>query len=360
MGLTRREALAGIGGALAAGAAVELRPAAPAARARAFADGRQSGILTPRQDHLTLAAFDLHTPDRADLQRLLADWTALVVALCEGGRRAAADSGEADGLGPRGLTITLGFGAALFDDRYGLRDRRPAALVPAHSGDARLDAGGDLLLQACADDRQVVYHAVHQLANAALGIARPRWTQQGFVSRPRPDATPRNLFGFHDGTANLPATDASGLARHVWIPDGPLAGGTYLAYRRIRLRMQAWDRAPLEEQEQSIGRRKASGARFAAGARAHARAMHPDANGGVRILRRPYNYDDGPTADGEPDAGVAFLAFTADPRRRLGRLLARLEGDDDLRRYLAPTAAAVFAVPPAPAPGEHLGARLLG
>ena len=372
MHLTRREALAGAGGALVAGAAAQISVAEPRGEAvgRAFAGGRQPGILTQRQDHLTLAAFDLVTPDRSDLSQLLTAWTDLVVALCEGRPRGGPDTGEADGLARSNLSVTIGFGASLFDDRYGLRDRRPPGLERA--GDS-LDVGGDLLLQVCADDRQVVFHAVHQLANAALGIATRRWTQHGFLSRTRPGATPRNLFGFKDGTANLAATDEAELARHVWVPrgGGAMTGGTYLVYRRIRMRLQAWDRATPDEQERSIGRRKASGARFGgrdehatlavaeAPPRSHVRAMHPDANGGVRILRRPYNYDDGSTADGDADAGMAFIAFAADPQRQFGRLLARLERDDDLQRYLVHTGGALFAVPPAPDTGGLLGARLL-
>src|SRR5918996_5264653 len=55
MHLTRREALAGAGGALVAGAAAQISVAEPRGEAvgRAFAGGRQPGILTQRQDHLT-------------------------------------------------------------------------------------------------------------------------------------------------------------------------------------------------------------------------------------------------------------------------------------------------------------------
>jgi deferrochelatase/peroxidase EfeB len=373
--VTRRAALAGAGamlvGSAVAGIGAVARSNGPPP-APAFDGTRQAGIVTPRQAHLTLAAFDLVTPDREDLPRLLSAWT----ALCERAAGGPDDTGERAGLGPSGLTVTVGLGASLFDDRYGLRRRRPAGLsAGAFAGDERLDArhcGGDLLLQVCADDRQVVFHAVHQLANAALGIAVRRWTQHGFLSCPAPGATPRNVAGFKDGTANLSAADAGGLARHVWVPTGDgMAGGTYLVYRRIRMRLGAWDRSPVAAQELSIGRRKASGAPLggrdehdsldpaATPPRSHVHAMHPDHNGGVRLLRRSYNYDDGATADGDADAGLAFVCFVADPRAQLAGLLRRFEHDDDLRNYAIPTAGAVFAVPPAPGPGEHIGQRLL-
>lgn len=379
MQVTRRDALAGLGGALVAGAAArvvgEPASASDASTACAFDGSHQAGVVTARQAHLTLAAFDLVTPDSADVARLLSDWTASKVALCERGEGAVAGPGAGAELGPAGLTITVGLGAGLFDARYGLRDRRPAGLEPRD--EAGLDAsrsGGDLLVQVCGDDRQLVFHATHQLSNAALGIARRRWTQHGFLSRPRPDATPRGVIGFKDGTANV--ADAASLARHVWVAGGDdaggMAGGTYLVYRRVRVRLQAWDRSAVAEQERVIGRRKVSGAPLGGRdeaqpvalasmpPRSHVRAMHPDANGGVRLLRRSYNYDDGATPDGETDAGIAFVAFTSDPAGTAGRLLRRYEQADDLRRYAVPTAGAVFAIPPAPGPGEHVGQRLLG
>jgi deferrochelatase/peroxidase EfeB len=150
-----------------------------------------------------------------------------------------------------------------------------------------------------------------------------------------------------------------------------MVGGTYLGYRRIRMRLQAWDRSAVAEQERAIGRRKASGAPLggrderepldpaAVPPRSHAHAMHPEHNGGVRLLRRSYNYDDGATADGDADAGLAFICFAADPGGQLGGLLRRFERDDDLRDYAVPTAGGVFAIPPAPVAGEHIGERLL-
>jgi len=310
------------------------------------------------------------------VSRLLRDWTALVVALCGGmGATPVHDTGERAGLDASGLTVTVAFGASLFDDRYGFAARRPAGLATALPGEAALDArrgGGDLLVQARGEDRQVVYHAVHQLTNAALGIARRRWTQHGFLSRAAPGATPRNLFGFKDGIVNPGPDDAAALARHVWVPRGePLGGGTYLVYRRVRMRLQAWDRAALEVQERVVGRRKASGGPLGGGgetaplalaeapARSHVRLGHPDANGGARILRRAYNYDDGETADGEQDAGMAFVCFAADPARQVAPMLARMLREDELHRYLTHTAGGLYAVPPAPRRGEHIGEELL-
>ena len=94
------------------------------------------------------------------------------------------DTGEAYGLPASGLTLTIGFGPSLFDGRFGLADRRPAALkeLPAFRGDD-LDparSGGDLCIQACANDPQVAVHAVRTLIRLGFGIVSVRWSQLGF------------------------------------------------------------------------------------------------------------------------------------------------------------------------------------
>ena len=104
------------------------------------------------------------------------------------------DGGSALGLSPSRLTITFGFGPGLFlkdgADRYGLAAKRPAALVdmPKFNGD-QLEAaltGGDLSVQACADDPMVAFHAVRELARLSYGSAQFRWAQQVFSRTRRP------------------------------------------------------------------------------------------------------------------------------------------------------------------------------
>ena len=140
--------------------------------------------------------------------------------MCEGdplpgpsaANRAPSDTGEALGLAASRLTITVGFGPPLFDARYGLAGMRPAALVdlPRFPTD-RLDptrCGGDLAVQACADDPQVAFHAVRNLARIArhMNAARPRWSQAGFANarlraRIRDRAQPARLQGWHQQPA---------------------------------------------------------------------------------------------------------------------------------------------------------------
>ena len=285
-GPSRRGLFATAGGVLAAlgsrAGAVEAPLIAPAKDGiEPFWGVHQAGIVTPAQSHTYFAAFDLVTAKRDEVADLLRLWTKAAARLTRGQavepvRLEKAydqepgvltpDSGEALGLPPAGLTITFGFGAGLFvkenKDRYGLAAHRPAALVdlPRFEGDQLVAAttGGDLSIQACADDPQVAFHAVRQLAQMGFGVAQMRWAQTGFLSKPKDGGTPRNLMGFKDGTQSPKSVDSA-----VWVgSDGPawMQGGSYLVVRRIRIALEHWDRTKVDFQEQTMGRHKLSGA----------------------------------------------------------------------------------------------------
>jgi len=424
-GVSRRAVLGGglaaaLVGGLAGGFGVG-RATAPAAasssgtaagRTYPFTGAHQAGIVTPAQDRLYLAAFDLTTESRDDLVDLLRRWTTMAARLTQGlgagpygpdsGPYDAPpdDTGEAADLPPAGLTITFGFGRSLFVgtpaadgtpgiDRFGLADRLPDALValphfPADNLDpARSD--GDLVVQACADDPQVAVHAIRNLSRAAFGTARIRWTQLGYgrtSSTSTSQRTPRNLFGFKDGTANVKAEETAALDEHVWVPaggtpDAPwMGGGTYLVARRIRMNIETWDRSSLREQETIVGRTKGEGAPLSGGTEftepdfsvtgrdgqplvatdSHVRLAHPTQNDGVRMLRRGYNFTDGNDSLGRLDAGLFFLAFVRDPRTHYIPVQNRLSRDDAMMEYLQHTGSGLFAVPP----GVPDGSLVLG
>lgn len=377
-----------LGAGAAGGTAVTLmggsEPAGEAGAAGAavpFHGEHQAGIATAVPDRLHFAAFDVTTRDRAALVQLLKDWTAAAARMAQGhavgdgafgGLPEAPpdDTGEALGLKPSRLTLTVGFGPSLFAaGRFGLELRRPGALVelPKFPGD-NLDAarsGGDLCIQACADDPQVAVHAIRNLARIGFGKVAVRWSQLGFgkTSSTTPDAqTPRNLFGFKDGTSNISGTDRPTLERHVWVPpaDGPdwMTKGSYLVARRIRMHIETWDRTSLQEQEDVIGRDKGEGAP-AAKARehdapflkamlptAHVRLSHPDSNAGARMLRRGYSFTDGTDGLGRLDAGLFFLAYQRDVRDAFIPVQRNLARNDALNEYIQHVGSAVFAVPP--------------
>lgn len=399
------------GGAAAAGFALGRQPAPAAAAdnpgtgAYAFHGPHQAGIVTPAQDRLHFGAFDVTTDDRGRLIRLLERWTEAAERMVRGAPAGAGstsydappdDTGEAIGLPPSGLTITFGFGPTLFRtadgrDRFGLAERRPAALdrLPHFSGD-KLDparSDGDLCVQACSDDPQVAVHAVRNLARIAFGTASVRWSQLGFgrtSSTSTNQDTPRNLFGFKDGTANLKAEEPGELDSHLWVPAGRepnaewLAGGTYLVARRINMHIETWDRAPMREQETLIGRTKNEGAPMSGGGEftepnfalagrgnkplidvgSHVAVAHPSHNEGVRLLRRGYNFVDGSTNLGRLDAGLFFLAFVTDPRTHYIPMQTRMQSQDLLVEYLQHTGSGLWAIPPGVQPGEYVGQAL--
>ncbi|MEU1176408.1 iron uptake transporter deferrochelatase/peroxidase subunit [Streptomyces sp. NPDC005820] len=373
-------------GAVAAGGAVamartgdDVEPtAAETGAAVAFHGANQAGIATPVQDRLHFAAFDVDTTDRAEFVQMLKDWTAAAHRMTAGktvgdgaygGLTEAPpdDTGEALGLKPSRLTLTLGFGPSLFA-KFGLDGRRPEALVdlPKFAGDA-LDASrsnGDLCVQACADDPQVAVHAIRNLARIGMGKVSIRWSQLGFgkTSSTTPDAqTPRNLMGFKDGTRNIAGTETDRLKKFVWVgeKDGPewMVGGSYLVARRIRMHIETWDRTPLQEQEDIFGRDKGEGAPVGKAKErdepflkamkpdAHVRLAHPDSNHGSTILRRGYSFTDGTDGLGRLEAGLFFLAYMRDVGNGFIRIQRNL-ATDALNEYIQHVGSAVFAVPP--------------
>lgn len=361
-----------------------------------FYTGRhQAGIDTPQQRHTVFMTFDLTTSSRQDLQVLLARWSAAIAQLQAGLPVGAvqpaspagvpADTGEAYDLGAASLTVTVGLGPGVFDDRFGLAGRRPALLrdLPQLPSDRLRPEliGGDLSLQACADDPQVAYHAIRDLARIGRGTVNTRWTVMGFgrASAGQGQSTPRNLMGFKDGTRNVKAP--SEIDEHVWLDGAPgeqawMRGGTYLVARKIQMNIEIWDSSDISNQEQVFGRTKVEGAplsgrkefdtpdfhRTAGGqpvipATSHVALAAPENNGGVRILRRGYNYTDGINELGQLDAGLLFIAYMNDPDHFV-KLQTKLGSSDRLNEYIAHIGSGVFAVPPAPAKGHYLGEAL--
>jgi len=402
-------ALGGVGAVIAGGAggfglarATEAgaSPTGSAAIVPFYGDN-QAGIATAAQDRLAFAAFDITASSKEAVIGMLASWAAAAARMTAGEligptetapQSPPVDTGEALGLNPGNLTITVGFGPTFFDERFGLAAKRPAALadLPALPGDALVPAqtGGDVCVQACSDDPQVAFHVIRNFARIARGAAVMRWSQLGFgrtSSTSTAQATPRNLMGFKDGTNNIKAEDTAEMNAFVWVgneTDQPwMKGGSYLVARRIRMLIESWDTDYIADQENVFGRRKDTGAPLTGKAEfdrvnlevkasdgdlvipanAHIRLAAPASNGGQKILRRGYSFTDGTDpATGQLDAGLFFLAYQKDPRVQFVPIQRRLGSSDALNEYIKHVGSGLFAVPPGvSAAGDFFGKSLL-
>jgi deferrochelatase/peroxidase EfeB len=381
----------------AAGAAGVGGVAGDSGQTVAFYGRHQAGIATPAQDRLAFGSLNVVAgATRDDVRDLLRRWTAAAAAMTRGelvgevGEAAAppVDTGEAIGSPVSRLTITIGYGPSLFDHRFGLSGRRPAALAdlpPLPNENLDPDyTGGDLCIQACSDDPLVAFHAVRNLARLGMGVVEHNWMELGFgrtSTTATNQVTPRNLLGFKDGTRNIKAEQASLMNDYVWAgaetDQAWMRGGSYLVARKIRIFVENWDRDYLQDQENVIGRSKVDGAPLSGGteftapdfgatvasatgsepvipAHAHIRLASFEHNNGTRILRRGYSFTDGidPQA-GTLLGGLFFIAFMKNPSQfiQLQRSLAA----DALNEYVHHTGSAVFACPPGLRAGQHWG-----
>lgn len=352
-----------------------------------FYGEHQAGIVTPQQTYMYLVGFKVTTDDRAKLIELLRDWTRFCDLSTSGASAVEAsgrllppsDSGESVDLPAAKLSVTFGFGPSFFSqggsDRFGAAARAPKYLsdIPRMPKD-RLDeslSGADLCVQVCADDQQVAFHAARNLIRIGAFTASVLWMEEGFISSP-PGNTPRNLFGFKDGTANSLHDSAAGQNDIVWAGQEEPAwmqGGSYLAYRKIRMLLEVWDRSSLKDQEDTFGRYKASGAAY--GKTGEFDTVDPaqlpaDSHvalakkSGMQIHRRAYSYTGGIDArTGNVDAGLLFLSYQRNPQEQFIPMLRMMSQMDKLNEYTSHIASGLFACPGGWKPGEYVGQRLL-
>jgi deferrochelatase/peroxidase EfeB len=394
-------ALGGAGGYALRGShtAPQAQPAADGRRAAVPFHGRyQAGILPEPQPATTVVSFHATAENRGELTELMQALTARARFLATGGAPVptgiAAPPSDSGTLGPTvvpdGLTVTVGVGATLFDDRYGLAARKPARLTGMRTfPDDDLDpaqCGGDLVVQLSAGHPDTVLHALRDITRHTRGAMQINWRMDGYTSPARPAGTiPRNHFGFMDGISNPAVTDAATMDQLVWVDRSTsgepswTAGGSYFVVRLIRMLTEFWDRVSIAEQEQMIGRRRPTGYPLDANSIHATPNFALDPNGGAipltahlrlanprtpqsadsRLLRRAYNYDRGVDDVGNLDMGLVFTCFQQDLKRQFEAVQTRLIGEP-MVDYITPFGGGYFfALPGVADERDHFGRALL-
>ncbi|HEU0170806.1 MAG TPA: Dyp-type peroxidase [Acidimicrobiales bacterium] len=400
-GLASTAAVAGVTSTAAAcgddGDAASAGGPASSARYLDFEGPHQTGITHPANEQGLMAAFDLTATGLDEVRETF-------LALSEEARRLMGGEPYEDRepaypplytgtVGnpppPADLSVVVSVGASLFDGRYGLADRRPAALekMPFLAND-RLDPArshGDVLLSITSTHEDINLFALRQLHRATRETMALHWMLGGYNRRTqarRGEAGKRNLMGFIDGTSNLDPTDDGVMDRYVWVQDGDeepvwTAGGSYHVVRVIRMLVEFWDRTRLSEQEALIGRRKDSGAPLDGEVETDLPDFSADPDGETTPLdahirlanpRTPETEDDlifrtglsfsrGFDAAGQLDQGLAFVSF----QRRMSQFLntqERLAGEP-LEEYIRPEGGGFyFALPGVTSADGYLGEGL--
>lgn len=336
-----------------------------------FYGEHQAGITTPSQRNIYFLVMDLHTDKLDDVKQMFKDWTTYAANLTQGKNIKPyeknpfvppTDTGEADSMGAYGLTLTFGISPS-FLKKMGLTHKQPKEFqdLPKFPRDQLREnlTGGDICIQACAEDAQVAFHAVRQLVRQARSNITMRWSQSGFVGFDTGNQTPRNLFAFKDGTANQSTIKAAD--KNLWA-DAPdwMKGGTYLVTRVIQMHLETWDRTSLKGQEDTFGRHRDSGAAIGQKGEFDTFDVHAkDAQGnavipeishmglakrtGVEILRRSYSYSSGINpATGQFDSGLLFISFQKSPEQfiTIQNALGRL---DEMNEYITHIGSGLFA-----------------
>ena len=215
-------------------------------------------------------------------------------------------------------------------------------------------------------------HAVRNLVRLGAGVVSVRWSQLGFgrtSSTSTDQATPRNLFGFKDGTNNLKAENGAApgplrLGRRGrqrrrlagrWLVHGhPADPDADRALGHLLARRAGADHRPLQGRRRPA--RPAEGVRPGRLHRADRRRARRSprrrtsssptrSNSRTAILRRGYSFVDGSDGLGRLDAGLFFIAYQRDPETGFVQVQRNLRLDA-MNEYIRHTSSALFACPP--------------
>lgn len=355
-----------------------------------------SGIVDASQRYCVFAMFDMREgATRTDLQLLLARWTAAIATMQSGktlGKirpdfsesSVPKDMGETADLDPCSLTITTGFGRACSTSASVWKISSPSTSTslsgiasPTSAWCSRRRAATSACRSAPTTARLSSMRFTLWPVLPAVRRSLPSCRKASCPIRQSSDQpTPRDLFGFRDGTTN--PTEDQEFEDFLWVKDTKqewLKNGSFMCYGRTIADVETWESDRISDQEQLIGRRKDTGAplsnpngdefdipdlnaRDANGdllidPNSHV-AITSDQRLGFKVLRRSYNYWSGLNDHGDQNAGFLNCTYVNDPYR-YWLLRDDMGRYDRLNEYYYDDFRGVYAVPHAPATGTYLG-----
>lgn len=186
------------------------------------------------------------------------------------------------------LTILLAFGYKLFE-LPGVRKIKPTSFddrwtfrLPRSGGGGHILESSDLsyseetvdnhmlndefLIQCIADNgfftNRAAVEVWKEICNMERKDLRAPLRVSGFYTGFQ-RADQRNWLGFHDGVSNLESYQRSKVisveARELNDQDKWMSNGTYMAFMRMPINLEKWEKIPLSQQEKIIGREKLTG-----------------------------------------------------------------------------------------------------
>lgn len=317
----------------------------------------QAGITRPTtpQPHALIIVADVNTTGIWDA---LATLGTKIRELVDGHHPAILPDGPGD------LSVSAGVGQRILNaSRHG-NSLDDLLIMPTYRGDELLPdnaLGGDILLSIHSSNPVDLEPVYHFLSTTLPGFSL-RWSQLGFRG-PGDKGVARNPFGYHDGVT-VPRSEEE-LKQNVWIPSGPLKGGTICVLRSFLLDTTSFRALSPTRQDAVMGREKVSGiplggtqlhedanvsaktptGDFVIPADSHVRAAHPSFTGSKLMLRRSYSFNRPDPDTGFPDQGLIFIAFQNDIRTFI-LTQQRLDEMDALMEFSTPVATAAFAMLP--------------
>ncbi len=299
----------------------------------------QPGIIDSPQEHLDLICLNASTRQRPTLRGALHRLSDDAARLME--QHVAS-----------GLTVTFGFGSTFADTLA--PTSRPKGLrgMPRFKGDEYdpAETQADLVMQLCSNVK-FANHAVGKTLLGRLGGAfEPKAHHQGFIF-----SGTRGVLGFIDGTAN-PASEDRPSVVLIGDTDPLFRDGSYMAFRKIREDVAAWDKLSLRAQEDAVGRRKVDSAEYPdAPTTSHKKKSDVKLSGrDMKIYRRSYPF-------WSPfESGILFICYQADLSQyeaiKKSMVGGAKGGHDRLEDFYHAVEGGYYFMPPRPKKvGEFLG-----